>query len=323
MNKFLKILTLSTGIVFLALLINVIRMLFIAELPRENNQPTSERAFHYAFFMPPIDHTFLDEFKAGAIEASEAMNCAITFHPITDDLLSFEMASYTGINGIAAFIYEKNDKVVSILNHLSNAGIPVIQIENEIAVDPNTFFIGTNSYESGKGIGRIALESEKNSLNIVLIYSEKNPGLLAEASLLEMGMNSILGDRLNNLYISKTNLNPIDAEQVVYELLQKSPAIDLIVLTDIKDTLVTIQAIIDLNLVGKIKIIGFDENDTIREYIDKGIVLGSIVRHPYRIGYSAVMALKEISTIGYTSAYVDTGINILTRKTLIGEHKNK
>ena len=55
-------------------------------------------------------------------------------------------------------------------------------------------------------------------------------------------------------------------------------------LTDIKDTMVAIQAVIDLNLVGRIEIIGFDENETVREHIDKGIVLGSIVRNPYRIG---------------------------------------
>jgi hypothetical protein len=40
---------------------------------------------------------------------------------------------------------------------------------------------------------------------------------------------------------------------VIYELLQEAPGIDLIVLTDIKDTLVTIQAIIDQNLVGRIR----------------------------------------------------------------------
>ncbi|RKX81946.1 MAG: sugar ABC transporter substrate-binding protein, partial [Spirochaetes bacterium] len=33
---------------------------------------------------------------------------------------------------------------------------------------------------------------------------------------------------------------------------------------------------------------------------------------PYRIGYSTVLALKELSINGYTSAYVDTGITVIT-----------
>jgi ribose transport system substrate-binding protein len=213
MSKFLKIFTLITGGVFLGLLINLVRMLFIAELPIEPNQSSREKSFHYAFFMPSIDHSFLEEFKAGAVDATKAMDCAITFHSISEDLLSFEMAAYTGIDGIAAFIYEKNDRMVGTLKQISEAGIPIVQIENEIVASPNAFFIGTNSFDSGKSIGRIAIESERQSLNIALIYSEKNPGLLSEASLLEMGMKSILGNRLNRLYNSKTNLNPIDAER--------------------------------------------------------------------------------------------------------------
>ncbi len=67
-----------------------------------------------------------------------------------------------------------------------------------------------------------------------------------------------------------------------------------------------------MNMVGKVQLIGFGDNEVIKEYIDKGIILGTIVRNPYRIGYSAVMALQEICSIGYTSAYVDTGISIIT-----------
>ena len=64
--------------------------------------------------------------------------------------------------------------------------------------------------------------SDRQKLNLALIYSEKNPGLFSDATLLEMGMKSILGLRLETFYTGKTGLNPIDAEQVVYELLSKA-----------------------------------------------------------------------------------------------------
>lgn len=86
---------------------------------------------------------------------------------------------------------------------------------------------------------------------------------------------------------------------------------DLIILTNPSDTLVTVQALIDMNKVFSVQIIGFGENERIKEYIKKGIILGSIVRNPYQIGINAVLALDEINKSGYTSSFVDTGVTII------------
>jgi len=161
-------------------------------------------------------------------------------------------------------------------------------------------------------VGKLARSSDREKLNITLVYSEKNPGLMSEGNLIELGLRSTLGERVGIFRTDVTNLNPLDAERLTYELLHQKPAVDVIVLTDPNDTLVTVQAIIDLNLVGSVHVIGFGENETIREYISKGLVLGTIIRNPFRIGFSAVMALQEISTNGYTSAYVDTGISVIS-----------
>ena len=316
MGRLLKFLTPFLGMVFIIFFIISVRLLILNPILLTGNKAdnlSKAKSYHYAFFLPSSDYAFFNNLRSGALDASDAMDCAVSFNSIDKDSLSFEMASFSGIDGMAVFVYDNSEKVLAELQDISNNGIPIVQIENEAIMGSNAFFIGTNSFDSGKSIGRIALNSDKPRLKISLIYSEKNPGLMSDANLVEIGLKTTMNDRLNQLYIGKTSLNPIDAERVVYDLLQKKPDTDIIVLTDMNDTLVAIQAIIDLNLVGQIQIIGFGEDETIREYIKKGVVLGSIVRNPYRIGYSAVMALKEISTIGYTSAYIDTGINILTR----------
>ena len=304
------------GVIFFLLISFTINTLVTNPFRAAGNVPETQKeakAHHYTFFLPSSDYSFFNNLKQGALDASEAMDCAVLFTSINDDPVSFDMASYTGIDGAAVFMYDKNDDMIGRLQAITDHGIPIVQIENQVIMGPNAFLIGTNSFDSGKSIGRIALNADKDKLKIGLIYSEKNPGLMSDANLLEIGLKSTIGDRLDALYIDETKLNPIGAERIVYDLIQIHPKLDIIVLTDISDTLVTIQAIIDLNLVGRIQIIGFGDDQTIREYIRKGVVLGSIVRNPYRIGYSAVMALKEISTIGYTSAYIDTGINIITQ----------
>ena len=283
---------------------------------QDTGNQSEERTHHYAFFLPASDYSFFRKLKAGAQSATDSMDCSITFHAIDSDPLSFEMVSFSGVDGIGIYPYKKDNKTIENLSKIAEAGIAVIQIENEIIRNETTFFIGTNNFESGKAIGELALKTEKELINMILIYSDKNPGLMSDGNLVEMGLLSVLGDRLNNLQTEKTSLNPLDAERLAYELMRKSPAIDIIVLTDPNDTLVTVQAIIDLNLVGIVQIIGFGEDEVIKEYINKDLVIGTIVRNPFRIGFSAVMALQEININGYTSAYVDTGIHIITGKDL-------
>lgn len=316
MNRVLRFSTVVLGAVFLLLLFVSIRTMVInGVLLSEPNGAFDKKSFQYAFFLPSSDNSFLTGIKSGALEAAQAMNCAVIFHTLSPNSLSFEMAAYTGVNGVAVFSYEKNDRMAANLAKLQNRGIPIVQIENEVVTSPNSVLIGTNSYDSGKGIAKIAATSERSSLNLALIYSEKNPALRDDANLVEIGVKSVLGNRLARLYTEQTTFNPLDAEAVIYELLRRVPAIDIVALTDSNDTLVTIQAIIDLNLVGRVQIVGFGDEETITEYIDKRVVLGSIARNPNEIGYRAVMALTELNTRGNTSAYVNTGVHILTGKT--------
>ncbi len=283
-------------------------------LSKGDSIPIDERKFHYAFFLPAEDHFFFSKVRDGAIDAASSLDCAITFHPIDSDPLSFEMAHFSGFDGFGLYLYEEEEDKLQYLSMILQNNIPVVQIENEVIQGAESFFIGTNNFDVGKGIGQLIQTIESDNINVALVYSKKNPGVLSDRNLVEMGLKSVLGDRLSELKTEETSLNPLDAGIFAYNLLKIQPSIDIIVLTDPNDTLVTVQTIIDMNLVGMVQIIGFGENETIKAYIEKDVILGSIVRNPYMIGYSTVVALKELSTTGYTSVYVDTGITILEKK---------
>jgi len=312
-NRFLKYapyIFASIFIIFLFLSIEaLLRSPFFS---RDDGNHKDVKKYHYAFFLPASDYSFFKQLKEGALFATESMDCSITFHEIDADPMSFTMVPFSGVDGIVIYPYTKNERTVENLSRIAQAGIPVVQIENEIIRDETTFFIGTNNFETGKAIGKLVLEAKRDFLNIALVYSDKNPGLMSDGNLIEHGLLSTIGDSLNNLQTEVSSLNPLDAERLTYKLMRQDLPIDVIILTDPNDTLVTVQAIIDMNLVGAIQVIGFGEDERIKEFINKGLVIGTIIRNPYRIGFSAVMALQELSTNGYTSAYVDTGISVIT-----------
>lgn len=311
----LRFVTPLLGLIFLALVVVCVQTMVGDRLLMSGHaEESATKSYQYTFFLPAADNSYFRSLKAGALEAAKDMDCAVIFHSLAPDSLSFEMAAYSGANGVALFSYQKDAATVENIERLLKKGVPVVQIENEVVSSPNTVLIGTNSYDTGKSIAKIATNAEKTGLNIALIYSDKNPSLKADGSLLEVGVKSVLGKRLARLYTETTTFNPIDAEGVIYELLRRVPALDIVALTDPNDTLVAIQAIIDLNLVGRVQIIGFGDDETIKQYVENGVVLGSIVRNPIEIGYRAVAALTEINAKGNTSAYVNTGVTIITAK---------
>jgi ribose transport system substrate-binding protein len=313
MNRLLRILTPAFTLAFLALLtLNVVYML---DNPFTSEGPASlaTRSSHYAFFLPEADYSFFRDIKNGAIDAALVADCSISFHPVDMDPLSLEIARFTGIDGLAVYPYQDDPGLRASLSKIFDSGIPVVQIENRVLNQPGTVFIGTNAFDFGKAIGRLGLGSEETELRIALVYSDKNPGLMADESLIEMGIKSILERRACVLRPFRTSQNPLDAERLMEGLVRDPQGFNLIVFTDTSDTLVAVQAVIDMNLVGSIQIIGFGDDDMIREYVDKGIILGSIVRDPYLMGFNAVMALAEIRKTGNTSAFVDTRISVIEK----------
>ncbi|MEA1911838.1 MAG: substrate-binding domain-containing protein [Spirochaetota bacterium] len=301
------------GLAFLVFLFLTIQLMVETPFLSNNSVVEVEEVnFHYAFFVPEEDSSFFRRLREGAKDAASSRGCAISFHSIDLNPFSFEMARYSGFDGFGLYLYEKDRSKLQYLAEILGEGIPVVQIENEVIQGPGSFFIGTNNFDVGKGIGQLAKDIDIDNLNMVLVYSKKNPGIMSDRNLVEMGLKTVLGDKLSSLSTELTSLNPLDTGLLAYDLLKNKPSVDIIVLTDPNDTLMTVQAIIDMNLVGRVHIIGFGEHETIKSYIEKGVILGSIVRNPYRIGFSTVMALNELSTNGYTSAYADTGITILS-----------
>jgi ribose transport system substrate-binding protein len=97
----------------------------------------------------------------------------------------------------------------------------------------------------------------------------------------------------------------------VYRLSREYPSINILIFTDARDTIAAAQALIDMNLVGKIRIIGFGDEEAIFDFVQKGVIEATIVINPEKIGYEAIRSLYELKSGGYTSTSVDTGIELV------------
>jgi ribose transport system substrate-binding protein len=141
--------------------------------------------------------------------------------------------------------------------------------------------------------------------------------MFADRELIELGMKNELQES-GQFYLERfeTSLNPLDAEALIYRIIKQNPEINYVIFTDSNDTIAAAQALIDMNMVGRIQLIGFGNEQSIREYIRKGVISASVVINPEKIGYQAVKSLIELSQSGFTSAAVDTGVEIVEKDTL-------
>jgi ribose transport system substrate-binding protein len=273
--------------------------------------------YHFSLYLPDNRNSFFTGIIEGAERAASELHSAISIHSIDPAKNELEMASYTGVDGVIVCPYLDDSLARRQLEKLGR--IPVVLVNHNITNDQPWPFIGTNNFDMGRRIGLISMRLKPVSenpepLRLAVVYSDKAPGIYAERELVEMGMASALGDTLDFPVMSfKTNLNPLDAEALLYRLFRDQPEdINTIVFTDSSDTVAAAQTLVDMNLVGRVRVIGFGADPGVLENIRKGIVACSVVIDSEKIGYEAVRSLTALRTTGYTSATIDTGIEIIT-----------
>lgn len=269
-------------------------------------------SYHFSIYLPEERDSFFNQVVAGAERAAGEFGVAISIHSISPLKNELEMAPYTGVDGSVVCPYMEDAEARRQLSRFSQRNIPVVLINHNVPNDQPWPFIGTNNFDVGRKMAAIARRAAGPGFRAAIVYSDKSPGIYAERELVEMGLSSASEARPTlPLKRLKTSRNPLDAEEAIYRLLRAEPDINVIIFTDSNDTVAAAQVVVDMNLVGRVQLVGFGSDPGIRDFIRKGVIAGSIVVHPERIGYQAIKSLTELRSSGYTSTSVDTGVDIL------------
>ncbi|MDR2477889.1 MAG: substrate-binding domain-containing protein [Treponema sp.] len=273
--------------------------------------------YHFSMYLPDNRNSFFTGIIAGAEQAAADFNAAISVHSIDPAKHELEMALYTGIDGAVVCPYLDDNLARRQLDRLGSMQIPTVIINHNIPNDQPWPFIGTNNFDVGRRLGLAAGSISEGPVRLAVVYSDKAPGIYGERELVEMGITAALGEELAAPIASfRTNLNPLDAETLLPRLFHGPQDFNVIIFTDANDTIAAAQTVIDMNLVGRVQIIGFGSEPAVQENIRKGVISCSLAINPERIGYEAVRSLAALRETGYTSTSIDTGIEIIGRENL-------
>lgn len=309
--------TIALIVIFLllgfALSQSITTMVSLSEAVATGDVPGNPPTRHVSVFLPDQATLFFEDVRNGVRSVADRYNLAVSFHPIGPVAPEFRLAQYSGIDGAIIYPYLPEKEMRKELEDLEENDIPVVLVEQDVADEWPWTFVGTNNFEMGRRIGT-QLGRKGPHQRIVVVYSEKSPAVASERELIELGMTTVMGDGLDApITRRQTDRNPLDAEALTHELLRESgtPPVSALVFTDTDDTLAALQAVINLNLVGEVQIIGFGVTEAILDYLERGVLDATIAVNPQRIGIESMRVLSELIQTGNAPAYVDTGVEII------------
>lgn len=264
------------------------------------------------------DDNFWQSVREGCLAAAEEFNVVVEFNAprltnLEEQMEYLDIAIASRVDGIVTHVLDE-EKFTPLIDKAVESGIPVITVEAEARNSKRSAYVGANTFNLGREAGKLVLEAKGENANIAVILSDHIDGAVnVPQSLRVTGTKDALeGMPGMTVRTFSASAGYFSAEEVTRRILIEFPEIDTIICTSAKDTISVAQVVVDLNKVGQVTIIGYDDAPEILRYIEKGVIYGTVVANPYEIGYESIRSLIEIKQNRLTSTYVDTGARVVT-----------
>jgi ribose transport system substrate-binding protein len=181
--------------------------------------------------------------------------------------------------GILLFAADDSPKLAKAIDEITEQGIPVVNIIQEVSNSKRLSRIGINNYNAGRAGGE-ELGKAIGGKGKILI-GETNSAIFHERS---RGYKDVLKEKYPNVQIAAMVddlCDPTEGPKRYMEALKQHPDVVGIGGVNAESGKAAARAVIELGLSGKIKIIGFDRDDKMLSYMKEGIITASIAQKSY------------------------------------------
>lgn len=259
---------------------------------------------------------------ASAKKAAENHNAYLEFHASDmgtgyNEIDYMEISIAAGVDGII-LEFNGEEALKKEIDKAETAGIPVITIMNDAPDSKRQSFVGVNDYQMGQAYGEqvAALMDENTETALILLDSEKGD---FEKSQIYSQISNVVMEQENgeNVKIQAQNLMPenkFDIEEAIRTIFQspEGPP-QILVCMDEVTTECAYQAMIDFNMVGEVKIIGYYVSDTIREAVNKGLIPVTCTLDTEKMGKDCIEALWEYKQEGRVNSYYNVELEFVSK----------
>lgn len=241
---------------------------------------------------------YWDSVKMGTDIAAKEFNINVEFMAPDDEEdidAQIKFISKSIDKKVDAIVVAPSDymALVDIVQRAIEHKIPVITIDSELNTDAVNCLISTDNFEAGKRAGEklVQINGEYSKVAIMGFVKGNPNGDKREEGFLKAISKYPDIEVVAKRYCSS---NSTLATILTKNILSQDNRIDAIIALNSTSAEGVAQAIDELDLSGKVKIIAFD--NTLREinYIEKGIIQSIIIQNPLSMGYLGIKYANSI-----------------------------
>lgn len=207
------------------------------------------------------------------------------------------------------------EAMVDIIKKAYDKGIPVIIIDSQVNTDKIYCYVGTDNLEAGKKAGNVLVSSVPENAKVAIINFFKGSKNAEER---EEGIRSIIS-KYPGIKIAANEYCYSDvsrAYNLTKEIIAKHGDINAFVALNALSSEGVAEAINELKLQKKIKIIAFDSTTSEIEFLEKGVIQATIIQNPFSIGYLGVKNAVNVISGRKVPRNIDTGSKLIDKNNM-------
>lgn len=314
--------TILAGIVLVLFVATIVGLVFYRNMIRRigevQEEVYAEYPRLYAFIAEDPDSQLSNRIYKEISEYAKENGCYVE---MTGENLS---ATYSKADRINIAISSKVDGIIlegddseetkELIRKAEDAGVPVVTILSDCEGSERKSFIGLNQYTLGTEYGNTLTEisTDKYPLSVLILKNGNSDDFIIQA----------IQKQLTGRFVAisskevDTSSQFTSEENIMKTLDELNKMPDVIICLNDKITESAIQSIVEKNLVGKTRILGYYDSETIRKAIEKGSVYATFTIDTKTLAIQSVNALNEFNNTGHVSDFYTIKALKLTRTNL-------
>jgi ribose transport system substrate-binding protein len=231
-----------------------------------------------------------------------------------EDLMRIAIAS--DADGIIVTA-DETEAMTELIDRAEEAGIPVVTLYGDNTQSSRCSYVGIGSYDMGMEYGRQVLKlAEGQSCVKVMVLVNDNAQDFGQNILCSGLQETIEAEKEADMQVDLSivtvdDANTFSAEESIRDIFMEEELPDIIISLNEENTTCVYQAVVDHNKVGQVRILGYDDSETILNAIENNVIDATIAIDTDQMGQYCVEALVEYNDSGNTSQYFMADIALI------------
>jgi ribose transport system substrate-binding protein len=279
------------------------------------------KAMTVAVIPKGLTHVFWQSVKAGAEKAGQENNVTIKWDgpqkesDTAQQIAIVENAINSKVDGIVLAPLDKA-ALVGVIGKAKTANIPLTIFDSAADTQDYISFVATDNKKGGA----LAAERMGKILNgkgkVAIIPVQPNSASTGDR---ESGFEETIKAKFPGITVIRSNYGNSDRAislKVTEDVLTANPDIIGIFGPNESSTVGALQALKNRNLIGKIKLVGFDSTKQLEESLDKGEIDSLVLQNPFKMGYEGVKTIVDVKAGKTPDKRIDTGVGLMTKENM-------